>query len=266
MKTIIFVGLGNMAGAMLNSMIEKNKFQIEAIRAIVKTEASKIRIENEYKINCSTQFLLDDQAIVIIGVKPQQFTELFQKNQSQFSGRQCFISIMAGIAQDQIKTLTGGQIIRTMPNIPASVSQGMTLYYADDTVEENNLKICQAILDCSGQSMRVNSEEELDLMTIVSGCGPGYVFYFADAMIKGAIKLGIEANQAKTLVYQALAGSATLLQKSELSAERLTKSVCSKGGLTQAAISKFDECQLQEIIYQAMQNAIEQNNRLKGKK
>lgn len=148
-----------------------------------------------------------------------------------------------------------------MPNLPAQVGKGITSYIASDEVSRVELLTVENLLDTTGKSIRVQSENYIDASTGISGSGPAYVFYFMHSMMEAALKMGFSKNDSKVLVSQTFAGAVELFNQSDLSPNSWMDKVASKGGTTRAALDSMDDNNVKELIeeaaYAAFNRAIE---------
>ena len=149
---------------------------------------------------------------------------------------------MAGIKLETISTsLKARKVVRSMPNLPAQIGMGMTVFTASNDLDKKELFIIQNLINTTGKSIYVENESLIDAATAVSGSGPAYVYYFMEAMIKSAVSMGFTLSQAELLVNQTFMGAVHLHNQSEFTCQEWIKRVASKGGTTEAAISILSE-------------------------
>ena len=234
--------------------------------------ASDILILNKTKVEEKNGFGIDtsnfytepnpnifESDILILAVKPQDFKQLASEIKSFLNPEHVVLSVMAGISIEMMQKQLGvTKIVRSMPNIPTQIGEGMTVFCASNAVDRKELFIVQNLINTTGKSIYIEREEMLNVATAVSGSGPAYVFYFMQAMIESAVKLGFSASEAEFLVSQTFSGSVQLQNRSKLSNESWIQRVASKGGTTEAALSVFNNFNLQEIVVKAVDSA---NNR-----
>lgn len=187
--------------------------------------------------------LLQNSDFVFLCVKPQEFYQMnFAEN--LFENDPILISIMAGVNSKNIKKITCcRKIVRAMPNLPLQIGKGVTGYYADKKIfNKNEWKLIENIFSNFGKSFFVSSEKKLDVITAISGSGPAYVFLFLDALIKSAVKLGLDKNQAEEMVVATVLGSAEYFSRvrSETKLAQLISTVKSKKGTTEAALNELN--------------------------
>lgn len=192
---------------------------------------------------------LERADLVILAVKPQDSKVLFAKLRPLVHPQQVYLSIMAGVKMSTIQSELGVEkVIRAMPNLPAQIGMGMTAYTASDAVTRIELVLVQNLLNTTGKAIYVEEESAIDATTAISGSGPAYVFYFMDAMIKGAKDMGFAMPQAELLVAQTFRGAVELYMKNNLSCEEWIQRVSSRGGTTEAAINTFKQTSVYEDI------------------
>lgn len=201
----------------------------------------------------------------ILAVKPQDSPRLFEEIRDLVQPGQVFLSIMAGVRLAAISAALGAEkIIRAMPNLPAQIGAGVTAFTSTDAVTRIELVMVQNLLSTTGKTIYVEQEDLIDASTAISGSGPAYVYFFMNAMIEAAIKMGFSASEAELLVSQTFTGAVDLYNKTDLSCENWIAKVASKGGTTEAALKVFRETALHEDII-AGANAALQRARELGK-
>ena len=234
--TIALIGAGNMGEAILAGVC--NKYPCVVCEPRVERRAYLTK-----KYRCS---LADTPAqaavvadIVLLAVKPQDLPGVLADIKPVVK-KQVFVSIAAGITSAFIEKSLGGKVrvVRSMPNLPALIREGMTGVCKGRYAAVSDLKKACDILASVGQVMVV-PEKMIDAVTAVSGSGPAYVFLFVECLMQAARKLGFNEAQAKTLVLQTLLGSVHMAAGSKDSAGVLRQKVTSKGGTTQAAMDVF---------------------------
>lgn len=259
------IGCGNMGGAIVRGMVGKGSFSADNVFLYDKDEEKVALVAKE--TGCSRGELsrvVKDSDCLVIAVKPQDFEGLSKEIGSDISG-QTIISIMAGIRISDIIGKLGKEVpvARVMPNMAAFISESMTCISFNSlvTLREEIKDIFYGI----GKVMEIG-EDDMDAVTAVSGSGPAYLFYLADAMVSAACGIGLESGVAEELVLQTLYGAAGLLKSFCESPGDLIDKVASKGGTTEAALSVFSEKDLNSVIKTAIEKAKERSEELsKGK-
>lgn len=200
--------------------------------------------------------------VIFIAVKPYHAHDLFSSMKKYMSDEQIVISIMAGVTIQSIKDGLGvSRVVRAMPNLPAQVGKGMTSYTVSDEVSRLEILTIENLLDTTGRSVRLDTENDIDASTGISGSGPAYIFYFMQSMIEAAQKMGFSDHDSKVLVGQTFEGAVELFNQSNLDPTSWMDRVASKGGTTRAALDSMDDNNVKELIkdaaYAAFNRAVE---------
>lgn len=203
--------------------------------------------------------------VVVFVVKPQDMPELLDEVGALIEPGCLAISIAAGIRTQDIEARLpeGVNVVRAMPNTPARIGRGMTGVSAAAHCSREALQLASSLLESVGLVVEV-PESLQDAVTAVSGSGPAYVFYLAEAMTDAAVGLGIDEETAMGMVNQTILGAATLLATSGERAETLRRNVTSPNGTTAAAIAAFDARDVGESIVAGMTAARDRSRELSG--
>jgi pyrroline-5-carboxylate reductase len=190
--------------------------------------------------------------VVIWAVKPQVFKEAAMPV-APFTTQALHLSVAAGIRSDSIAHwLKTERVVRSMPNTPALVGQGITGLYAREGVTAKDQQLITQVLKSTGETLWVDKESDLDVVTALSGSGPAYVFYFLEAMTEAGVKMGLSHAQAYHLAQATFGGATHLARQSSESPEVLRQRVTSKGGTTYAALTSMANAQVKESFIAAM--------------
>ena len=249
MYKIGVIGCGNMGEAILKCV--RNKYSI-SIHEKDKGRCAYIR--SQYKLDGEDlETVVENSDVIIIAVKPQDIEGALKEIGLSMTSKKLLISIAAGITTAFIEKSFSRKIrvIRTMPNMPAIVGQGITALAPGRYAQESDIKMACRIFDHLGKTVVVR-EGMMDTITAVSGSGPGYVFLFMEYMIKAAESLGLKKDLSRELVETTFTGSVQLLEKQKVEAAVLRSKVTSKGGTTEAAIEVFDKNHLDQIMKEAL--------------
>jgi len=214
-------------------------------------QARVVYLKKKYKISAADVIeTLQVSSVIILAIKPQDMEELL--TQVTNAREKLFISIAAGLTTKFFEKHLGKvRVVRSMPNMPALIGEGITGLCAGKHAKSSDIKVAQDILKTIGQTVVVK-ESMIDAVTAVSGSGPAYVFLFVEQWMAAAKKLGFNEKEAKQLVYNTLLGSAHLLAQSEFDAGTLREKVTSKGGTTQAALNVFESRQFSKTVNEAL--------------
>ncbi len=262
MKKIVLIGYGKMGSSIVNGWLKNNlNYKLYIIE--------KEQIKNNNKLTNQLMFYksFDDffklkfiPDIVFIAVKPQQIIEIKKNIKLLYSNNTIFISIAAGISSNWFKKNVSSKIkiVRAMPNIPASILRGITGVFYSKNLKKIEIKNIKKILECIGSVVFLKKENQIDIITSISGSGPAYFFLLTEVLYKLGKKFGLEDNDAKLFSKSTFIGSASLLDSSELSVSRLRDNVTSPGGTTEAALKILmdKEDGLDFLIEKALKAAI----------
>jgi pyrroline-5-carboxylate reductase len=259
---ISFIGGGNMATALIAGLAGKVA-QGADIHVIDPNPEALEKLHAQYGVSTSPEIgaPVASSDVIVLAVKPQQMREVALRLQSQLEIRKdtrpLLLSIAAGIrGADLSRWLNGyGAIVRTMPNTPALIGQGITGMVAMAGVSEAQKQAADSILRAVGQTVWLDEESLIDPVTAVSGSGPAYVFYFLEAMQQAALEMGLSQEQGRDLAIATFTGAAQLAAQSDEPAEVLRQRVTSKGGTTHAAITSMEAAGVKQAIVDAMKAA-----------
>lgn len=249
MKTIGLIGAGNMGEALIIGARKKYKIVVHEANA----DRQKY-LKNKYKIaSVDLHKLVVQSHFIVLAVKPQDLSLVLDQLAGHDLKNKVIVSIAAGITVAFIeqRLIQKAKVIRTMPNMPALIGEGITAVCKGKWATAKDIKDVCLMLQGIGQTLIVK-EDWMDAITAVSGSGPAYVFLFVECLLKAAENLGLTPAQSKELVYQTLIGSAHLLEKSSDDAATLRAKVTSKGGTTQAATDVFMARDIQKIFTDAL--------------
>jgi len=241
MKTIAFIGGGNMASAIIGGLIKSGR-AAASILVVDPGDAQRQQLQAVFGVRtlAVADVSIAGAAMVVWAVKPQ-FFQVAAAPCAPHVGTALHLSVMAGIRSESIARAVGSErVVRAMPNTPALIGQGISGLYARGAVSADDRASVEAVLAPTGQTLWVAHEEDLDAVTALSGSGPAYVFYFIEAMMQAGCDMGLSAEQGKRLALATFAGATALAQASNDAPELLRERVTSKGGTTHAAISSLE--------------------------
>ena len=191
--------------------------------------------------------------IVVIAVKPQQLSDALGDLAGRLSASQSILSIVAGASVVTISEAADhGSVIRVMPNTPAQVGRGMSVWTASPEVSEAHREAAGEILDSLGVGTYVADEKYLDMATALSASGPAYVFLFLESLIDAGVYMGLPREMAQTLALQTIEGSAALARESGRHPAELRNMVTSPGGTTAEALLTLEEGGFRGIVMSAV--------------
>ncbi len=244
---IAFLGAGNMATAIAQGLYHLGCYTLSVAEPY---QPALLR----WQIDYAAQSLNVNADVLILAVKPQQFSEAAQSLCGKISPNTVVISIMAGVPIIKISDALNGHstIIRAMPNTPARIAQGITGLYATPSCTLLHKQLAEDIMHSIGQTVYVDTEAQLDAVTALSGSGPAYVFYIAQALLDAGVQLGLTPSVARQLALVTLQGSAALAAQSGEDLTVLREQVTSKGGTTAAAMDILHTWQVAQAFHVAV--------------
>ena len=259
---IHFIGGGNMAQAIIGGLLAKGH-DAASITVTEPLASTRQRLEHEFNLKTfdgTPGDILETTitpALIVLAVKPQQMREVALSLAPQLcalTNKPVVLTIAAGIRLQDLQRWLGGhtQLARCMPNTPALIGAGISAVYAAPAVDAVQRDAIRAVLAAVGQVLWVDSENQLDPATAVSGSGPAYVFYFIEALQQAAIELGFESQSAQQLALETFLGAARLAARSTDPVSVLRERVTSKGGTTERALASLQASAVKQHIVDAV--------------
>jgi len=261
---LAFIGSGTMAEAMIKGILNNGLTKPDHIIASGPRPERGRELEERYGVKGTTDNKEAAQAadIVVLSIKPQVLPVVLEELRGLIRPHQLVFSIVAGA---RIETIAQGlqhrAIVRVMPNTPAQIGEGMSVWTATPEVTEVQRAQARAILQALGKEIYVEDEEALDMATAVSGTGPTYVFLMMEALVEAAVHLGFSRRVARELVVQTVLGAALFAQKSEKHLAEL-RDMVTPGGTSAEAIYQLEKGGLRTIISKAVWAAYQKSKLL----
>lgn len=262
-----FIGGGTMAEVMVSAILNRRLTSAQEISVSDIDWARRGHLEKKYSVAVMSDNRLAASGadVVILAIKPQNIDEVMANLGGQLAPGQLVLSIVAG---KRISTLSArlkhGCIVRSMPNTPAQIGEGISVWTATPQVTGQQREWAGSILGAMGTEIYVADEGCIDMATAVSGSGPAYVFLFVESLTAAAVHIGLPSSMAEKLVLQTLIGSGHLIQKSGKTPAELRKMVTSPGGTTAEAIAQFEKGGFSDLITRAVSAAYEKSKKLGG--
>jgi pyrroline-5-carboxylate reductase len=267
---IDFIGPGVMAEAMVKGLIHRAGVASEMILMSGPRQERLNELSKTYSISTTTDNLASVKKadVIVISVKPQSLDVALKDLSGAIPKTALVLSIVAGATLKGIsKMLEHHAIVRAMPNTPAQVGKGITVWTSTESVTSTQKEQARDILGALGEEIYVEEEDYLDMATALSGTGPAYVYLFMEAMVDAGVHLGFPRRIAERLVVQTVAGSVAFYDHSPLHLARLRNQVTSPGGTSAAALYYLEKAGFRTAISRAIWAAYERSTQLgHGKK
>jgi pyrroline-5-carboxylate reductase len=253
---LAFIGAGNMAAALIRGLVtdgypcgriiasDPDEAKLEALRGQCAIEATSDN--HEATANAD---------VVVLAVKPQVLRKVAEDLAASVQRRHpLVVSIAAGVEIATLQRWLGGStpVVRTMPNTPAMVQTGATALFASAAVSERQRNHAETLMRAVGLTLWLDSEDQMDAVTALSGSGPAYFLLFMEALAAGATSLGLSAQTAQLLTLQTALGAARMAMESREDPATLRARVTSPGGTTERAVAAFDEGGLATLVARAL--------------
>jgi len=261
---IAFIGAGVMAEAMIAGVIRNGVATAECIVAAGPRVNRGQVLEERYGITSEVENeeAVREADIIVLGVKPQHLKVVLPELKGKLKPDALVVSIIAGATLKKISQgLDVPNVVRSMPNTPAQIGEGITVWTASPAVSEKQRRFAREILSALGDEVFLEDEYYLDMATAVSGTGPAYVFLFMEAMVDAGVHLGFPRRIAEKLVAQTVRGSVDYYQKREdpVHLARLRNQVTSPGGTSAEALYFLEKAGFRTAISRAIWAAYERS-------
>ncbi len=254
-RKLAVIGVGNMARAILAGIISKETSLSEFILYDKNEEQYRLLPAEftNYRVAANITEAVSSADCVLLSVKPQNFSEIFQAiTEADHHNTKLFISIAAGIDTKTIsEQLHGANVVRVLPNLPITVGMGVSLICKNDAVDESDMQLVRDVFSSSGSYLMIE-ESDMNRMIGVASSSPAYVFQFADAIYQGALSQGLPTDHLMDVICDMIIGSATLLKQSGELPRDLIAKVCSKGGTTERAMQVLEDRNMNQMVLEAM--------------
>ncbi|CAG9621520.1 pyrroline-5-carboxylate reductase [Sutcliffiella rhizosphaerae] len=263
---IAFIGAGSMTEAIIGGLLKKGICENGNIIVTNKQDLTRLQnlaIKYGVKATEDKQEAVTDANVIFLAMKPKDAKEGIQAIKNYVTKKQLVISILAGISSEVIEDLFKQKlrVIRSMPNTSAAIGLSATAIAKGTYAQEEDLQLAQSLFSAIGLCTIVE-EEQLHAVTGVSGSGPAYIYFIAEAMEKAALAQGLDTTVAKKLVNQTLIGAAQMLQETDKSPDVLRKEVTSPGGTTQRGISVLHDLKVSEAFVSCIDGATKRSREM----
>ena len=264
---IAFIGGGVMAEAIIKGIVSANVADGGDISVGEPIESRRAHLSDTYGVRATpdNSEAMDGASITVLAVKPQTLPRVYAQLAGNLKADNTIVSIVAGAT---MRTLTEGlnhaPIIRVMPNTPAQIGAGITMWTASDSVPAETTGATRAIVQTLGDEIYADDEHMIDMATALSASGPAYVFLFIESLIDAGVYLGLSRAVSWQLALQTVLGSAQLVKDTGIHPAELKDMVTSPGGTTIEALRAFEDGRFRALIFSAVNAAYEKSKALGG--
>jgi pyrroline-5-carboxylate reductase len=259
------IGCGFMGEAMLSATISRGVITADQVQVAEINDERCRAVNGAYGVSASSEVgrIVEQNDLVIFAVKPQEFEATVHHLRGRFRREQTVMSIMAGVPMDRIaQALTHSAIARVMPNTPAAVGEGMSVWTATAEVDDAARRQIAAILGAMGREVYVEDEKYLDMATALSGSGPGFIFLLIEAFIDAGVHIGFKRDIAEMLALQTFIGSAKYAEATGKHPAQLRNEVTSPAGTTAAGLMALENAGVRGAIIDAIEAAYQRSRDL----
>lgn len=260
-----FIGCGNMGQAMLWGMLSSGRVKTSEVLVSTKTLASKVNLQKKYGVDVAEKnaevAMISD--VIFLAVKPQYYEEVIDEIKASLWDGKILVSIAPGKTLEWLEEKVGRRvkIVRAMPNTPSMVKEGMTGICANDLVTPTEFDTVCKLFNTFSKT-EIVTEQQMDVVTAVSGSSPAYVFMFIEAMADAAVEGGMPRAQAYTFAAQAVLGSAKMVLETDMHPGQLKDMVCSPGGTTIQAVHVLEEKGMRGAVMDAMKACLDKSRKM----
>ena len=250
-----FIGAGKMASAIIKGLL-KTGFNSENIIA---TQAEKEGLEEKSK-SLGINVILDNKTlalksdVIFIAVKPSQVAGVLEEISSCVSSEKLIVSIAAGVNLEKLGTKLpeNSRIIRVMPNTPTLVGEGMSAIIGNNNATENDIEYIKALFETLGKCIVIDVEQQMDVVTAISGSGPAFFYKVINDIARAGEKLGLDYEKSLLLSIQTALGSAKMALNRNISMEQLIANVATKGGCTKVGVDAMEANNIDKTLFEVI--------------
>ncbi|MBI5415089.1 pyrroline-5-carboxylate reductase [Candidatus Peregrinibacteria bacterium] len=262
-----FIGAGNMGSALISAFLTSENI-LRANLKICDRSSGKLEYFRKMGIQVSEDpnVVIRGSDIIFLAIKPQDVQTFFGSVRDSLRKNVLLVSIAAGISIHFLQKISDiSKVIRVMPNTPALVKMAVAGMFPSKEVEKKEYEYVKNLFHTCGVTIDCTSEEQIDAITALSGSGPAYFFRILEIFSQKAQKFGFSESDAKNIALGTLRGTGELAQQSEDFFQTLREKVTSKGGTTEAALKKFEELRLENVLNAGIQAAYERAREISNK-
>jgi len=264
-QRIVFIGPGVMAEAMVGGLVERAGVAPGQIRMSGPRQARLQELESRYGVQTTgdNRAAVEGAGVVVVAVKPQSLKPALEAVQGAVPKEALVLSIVAGAPLAQLtRLLEHPAVVRAMPNTPAQIGEGMTVWTATPEVSDAGREGAGAVFGALGKEAYVPEERYLDMATGLSGSGPAYVFLFIEALADAGVHIGLSRELAATMALQTVLGSARYAEATKRHPAALRNQVTSPGGTTVEALRELEAAGFRAAVLEAVIAAYEKSKAL----
>lgn len=250
-----FIGGGVMGEAFIKSLINKEISKAGDISVSDVSQPRKDYLKKTYGIKtvASNLACIKNADVVVLAIKPQDAARAMQELKKKFVSGQLVISIMAGITLDTLcQDLAHDKIVRSMPNMPAQIGEGITAWVHTEGITRQQKKLAQKLLSALGEETLFNHEKYMDMATAISGCGPAYIYLIIETLTDAGVHIGLTRAMAEKLAVETTIGSARSIKVLQKHPAELRNMVTSPGGITAEGLLQLENGGLRSLILKAV--------------
>ena len=244
-----------MAEAIIKGVLDSQIARASEIVASDPDTSRRDLLSSKYGVEATTSNTeaLSSGEITVLAVKPQTLSQVFSDLEGRSGDGKLVLSIAAGVKLDTIRSgLRHDVLVRAMPNTPARIGRGITMWTATEGVDSEGKEACSSVLQALGEEVYVDDEKYIDMATALSGSGPAYVFVFIEALIDAGVHMGLAREVSQKLVLETVLGSAALVKEMDAHPAVLRNMVTSPGGTTAEALLALEEGGFRNTLMQAV--------------
>jgi pyrroline-5-carboxylate reductase len=262
---LAFIGGGTMAEAMVRGILERKLVTPARVTVSGPRRERRAELTKTYRVRAlaSNVEAARNADVVVMSVKPQMLPRVMAELRGKLAAEQLVLSIVAGASSDALRAgLDHASIVRAMPNTPAQVAMGVTVWWATPSVSAAERDRARALLAALGEELEVEQEEQVDMATALSGTGPSYIFLLMEALVDAGVHLGFSRRVAEELVLRTVEGSALFARRSGRHLAELRNMVTSPGGTSAAALYQLEKGGLRTVLSKAVYAAYQRTREL----
>lgn len=266
MKNFGFIGAGNMGSAMINAIARKYKDMIH-VYDVDTRQYEKLTEENIKQ--CQTiESLIAESTYIVMTIKPQYYKSVCDQIKDLLTPEHVVITVAPGFSIEEVQVLLGehSKVVRTMPNTPALVGEGVTaLCYKQESIADSDIEIIEERFSAFGKSFKIE-EHQMNAIVALSGSSPAYGYLFIEAMADAAVKFGVPRQMAYEMAARSIKGACEMVLETKEHPGVLKDAVTSPGGTTIEAVAKLEETGFRHSVISGMTACYEKAERMSQKK